>query len=128
MVKVANGSSVPCSQQLLNGKWSCAGHEFVSNFRVFPLGSYHGILGLDWLAAHSPMQIDWAAHWLSFQHSRQQITLLGQDAIPQVYALVQMSALLETEDMAASDDARPKAVTNEENLKYPQETFPLFPT
>lgn len=58
MVKVANGTLVPCNQQLLDGRWSCAEHEFVSSFRVFPLGSYDGTLGLDWLAAHSPMQVD----------------------------------------------------------------------
>ena len=58
MVKVANGDLVSCNQQLLNGSWCCDGHEFVSNFKIFPLGTYDGILGSDWLAAHSPMQID----------------------------------------------------------------------
>lgn len=66
MVKVANGGLVPCTQQLLSGSWSTDGHTFLSDFKIFPLGSYNGILGLDWLAAHIPMQVDWAKHWLSF--------------------------------------------------------------
>ena len=38
MVKVANGTLVPCNQQLQKGQWFCAGHEFVNDFKVFPLG------------------------------------------------------------------------------------------
>ena len=97
MVKVANGSLVPCGQQLQKGHWTSNGHEFVNDFRVFPLGSYDGILGLDWLASHSPMQVDWAAHWLSLQVQDTLVTLLGQDAVPQMFALVEVSALLATE-------------------------------
>lgn len=103
MVKVANGSVVPCNQQLLKGLWSCAGHEFTSTFKVFPLGSYDGILGLDWLAAHSPMQVDWAAHWISFHLEDKLITLLGQDAAPQMFALVELSSLLVTETPSLTD-------------------------
>lgn len=58
MVKVANGQVIACDKQLCDGHWSCDGHEFTTTFRVLPLGSYDGILGLDWLASHSPMQID----------------------------------------------------------------------
>lgn len=82
MVKVADGNFVLCTQQLLSGHWSCAEHDFVSSFRVFPLGSYDGILGFDWLVAHSPMQVDWADHRISFQLDGTLVTLLGQDAAP----------------------------------------------
>ena len=64
---------------------------------MFPLGSYDGILGLDWLASHSPMQVDWAAHWLSLQVQDTLVTLLGQDATPQMMALLELSAMLNTE-------------------------------
>ena len=78
MVKVANGNLVPCSQQLLSGSWSTDGHKFTSDFKIFPLGSYNGILGLDWLATHSPMQVDWAEHWLSFDLNGITVTLLAR--------------------------------------------------
>ena len=84
-------------------QWYCAGHEFVSDFKVFPLGSYDGILGLDWLASHSPMQVDWDEHWLSFQLQGELVTLLGQDAAPRVFALVELSALLIGTDTASSE-------------------------
>ncbi|XP_073360723.1 uncharacterized protein [Aegilops tauschii subsp. strangulata] len=103
MVKVANGRVVPCNKQLLKGLWSFAGHEFTSTFKVFPLGSYDGILGLDWLAAHSPMQVDWAAHWQSFHLEDKMITLLGQDAAPQMFAMVELSALLATKNPSLTD-------------------------
>lgn len=50
---------------------------FNTNLRVLPLSSYDGILGLDWLAMHSPMQIDWVQKWMSFTHQGQVITLQG---------------------------------------------------
>lgn len=58
LVKIANGDTVPCNSQLLNCVGSCSGHKFVSNFKIFPLGSYDGIIGLDWLSSHSPMLVD----------------------------------------------------------------------
>jgi len=68
MVKIANGDTVPCNKQIIDCCWSCAGHKFMNSFKVFPLGNYDGILGLDWLASHSPMLVDWRNHWLSFAY------------------------------------------------------------
>ena len=52
------------------------------------MGSYDGILGIDWLAAHSPMQVDWAAHLLSFELDNTTVTLLGEDVVPPLCALL----------------------------------------
>lgn len=103
MVRVANGKLVPCCSQLKEGQWSCGGHSFTSHFRIFPLGTYDGILGIDWLAAHSPMQVDWAEHWLSFQQEKNLVTLLGADASPQLCAVMELSALLVTEETVLSE-------------------------
>lgn len=94
MVRVANGSLIPCTQQLQDGHWFCDTYEFVNTFKVFPLGSYEGILGLDWLAAHSPMQVDWSEHWLSFELNGAPVTLLGQDAAPQICSLIEVSYMM----------------------------------
>lgn len=80
LVKIANGDKIPCSQQLLDVVWSSAGHQFVSTFKIFPLGSYDGIVGIDWLSKHSPMLVDWEHHWLSFEHLGKEVTLLGTAA------------------------------------------------
>lgn len=98
LVKVANGDTVPCDKQLLNCNWSCAGHKFMHSFKVFPLGSYDGILGFDWLSSHSPMLIDWRNHWMSFTYQGSEITLLGIAAVTPVIAVLEVCALLTTEN------------------------------
>lgn len=35
------------------------------------------ILGLDWLEAHSPMEIDWSQKWIQFQHEGASAYLIG---------------------------------------------------
>lgn len=59
-VQVAGGTVINCQHQLSHCLWTSNGHQFFSDFRLLLLGTYDGILGLDWLAAHSPMQMDWA--------------------------------------------------------------------
>ena len=103
MVKVANGNLVPCNQQLQPGAWSADGHKFTSDFKKFPLGSYNGILGLVWLATHSPMQVDWTEHWLSFERNGTHITLLGEDATPSFLAMIELSSLLLSKNTAQVD-------------------------
>jgi hypothetical protein len=36
--------------------------------KVLPLFSYDMILGLDWLEAHSPMEIHWAQKWIQLHY------------------------------------------------------------
>ena len=61
------------------------------------------ILGLDWLEAHSPMEVHWGQKWIHLQHQGQSIHLAG--ILPEllVGALLQLcSAKIQqqTEDMA----------------------------
>lgn len=97
-VRIANGDTVNCSNQIVGCIWGCSGHNFSSDFKFFPLGSYDGIIGLDWLFAHSPMLVDWENHWFSFQHQDTIVTLLGAAAIVPELALVELSSLLTTTD------------------------------
>lgn len=95
-VKIANGDTVDCHSKLENCTWSCSGHKFSSDFRLFPLGSYDGIVGLDWLSNHSPMTIDWEYHWLSFVHEGKDVTLLGTAAMLPEITIVELCSLLST--------------------------------
>lgn len=73
-----------CAQGIEACDWSRDGHQFQSQFKFLSLGTYDGILGLDWLAQHSPMNVDWDAQWMSFQHQGLTITL--QSHVPDQYA------------------------------------------
>ena len=99
LVKIAKGDMVPCASQLLDGVWSCAGHKFLTSFKFFPLGSYDGIVGMDWLSAHSPMWVDWDHHWLSFVHNGSEITLLGTTALLPEITMIEVCSLLTTPDL-----------------------------
>lgn len=76
-VTVAGGSTIQCQQQIKNFVWQCNGAKFISDFKLLPLQTYDGILGLDSLAQHSPMYVDWVEKWLSFNKEGQTVTLHG---------------------------------------------------
>lgn len=63
-VRVANGAVISCTQQIPDCVWWSAGYKFQNHFKILPLGNYDGILGLDWLSSHSPMQVDWLQKWI----------------------------------------------------------------
>ena len=77
-VQVADGSSVPCSQEIPTAVWSVQGYEFHSNLKVLPLSSYDMILGMDWLEAFSPMKVHWSQKWISISYGPIQVLLQGQ--------------------------------------------------
>lgn len=52
-MKVADGALMQCDKGVLECPWFCDGHKFQSNFKFLALGTYDGILGLDWLAMQS---------------------------------------------------------------------------
>jgi hypothetical protein len=53
-VKVADGSSVPYSDEIPLAVWPVQGFTFHSNLKLLPLGGFDLILGMDWLEAFSP--------------------------------------------------------------------------
>lgn len=62
LVKIANGDTIACDIKVCDCTWSCSRRKFISDFRYFPLGSYDGIVGFDWLASHNPMLVDRYCH------------------------------------------------------------------
>jgi len=59
-VQVANGQVITCSSHIPDASWSIQGYQFSLDLKVLPLSSYDMILGLDWLEAHSSMEVHWA--------------------------------------------------------------------
>ena len=51
------------------------GGYFQKNLKVLPLDCYDAIIGMDWLQAHSPMQVDWIRKWMIIPAGKQQYKL-----------------------------------------------------
>lgn len=76
-VKIADGGTMKCTQQILGCRWWTQGHYFKSDFKLLNLGSYDAILGMDWLEQFSPMQVDWVNKWLEVVIDGQPVRLYG---------------------------------------------------
>jgi predicted aspartyl protease len=76
-VKVANGSILTCLTSVPRCEWMTQGWVFYTDLKVLNLGSYDMILGMDWLMAHSPMQVDWVNKLLTVSWRKESITLQG---------------------------------------------------
>ena len=82
-VMVVDGSQLLCSNQFQNLVWTVQSHDFVSQAKVLPLSSYELIVGMDWLASYSPMNIDWQHKWLLITQGQHQCFLQGSlSALP----------------------------------------------
>lgn len=70
-----------CSdQEVSDCQWRSHGVEFHTTFKVLPLGCYDAILGIDWLATHSPMQVHWLEKTMSFECQGKRVHLQGAQA------------------------------------------------
>ena len=76
-VRVANGQQLTCTEVVPQLKWHTHGHEFCTDMRVLDLGVYDAVLGVDWLACHSPMQCDWGLKTMRFTKHGNTILLAG---------------------------------------------------
>jgi len=66
---------------------------------VLPLGTFDVVIGMDWLAAYSPMQIHWQEKWMAIPYHGQLIVLQGlPTSFPQ-------HLLLHIDSVAAVDQA-----------------------
>jgi hypothetical protein len=76
-VQIANGQVLSCTPHIPAANWVIQGCQFTSDLKVLPLSFYDMILGLDWLEAHSPMEIHWAQKWIQFNHQGTSVQLVG---------------------------------------------------
>lgn len=76
-VRVADGGILLCTHRLENCTWLIQGKQFKTSFNILPLKCYDAILGMQWLEQHSPMEVEWAHKWLSFNHQGKKIKIQG---------------------------------------------------
>jgi hypothetical protein len=93
LVQVANGGRIRCSQQLLNVDWSVQQCDFLTDFRILDLSSYDMIVGMDWLAMHSPMRIHWLQNWMVISYHNSSALLHGLSAVLLPGSVVEVTAV-----------------------------------
>ncbi|KAK1679066.1 hypothetical protein QYE76_039914 [Lolium multiflorum] len=89
-VKVAGGGILHSTFQIVQLGWSAAGAQFQDDFKLLDLGSYDGIVGLDWLAKYSPMVTHWEQGWIAIPHSGRLVVLQGEDQDAWVDAMLEL--------------------------------------
>ena len=67
-ILVTGGTQLTTLAVLLQVPWSVGDCSFQSDFRVLPLGSFDVVIGMDWLATYSPMQIHWQEKWMAIPY------------------------------------------------------------
>lgn len=68
-VKLADGAIVACTKEIPAVEYQVQGHNFQSPLKLFPLGAYDVILGMDWLESRGVMIVDWGQKHMQFHHS-----------------------------------------------------------
>jgi hypothetical protein len=67
------------------------------------LGSYDGIIGLDWLAKFRPMTTNWAQGWISFDRDDQVVVLYDESQRCCTHVVVELHLVQEGEKPTDSD-------------------------
>ena len=73
------------------------------------MSSYELIVGMDWLASYSPMNIDWQHKWLLITQGQHQCFLQGSLSALPLGSVVQVSAVC-SDDLVAGQGAVPPEV------------------
>jgi hypothetical protein len=75
-----------------------------SDFWTLPLANYDVVIGMDWLEAHSPVQVDWRNKWLAVPYDGQIRVLQGiAPSLPQQMLLhIEVLPLLDSNDSTPS--------------------------
>ncbi|XP_071680355.1 uncharacterized protein [Lolium perenne] len=76
-VKVADGGTLRCDLEIPECKWQSQGTEFWTTLRLFPLGCYDIILGMDWLQSLGDMNVNWHKKQLFFHYQDRPVFLQG---------------------------------------------------
>lgn len=98
-VKVAGGGLLQCTHYVPDCKWLYNNSEFCTSFKILPLKSYDGIVGMDWLSHHSPQIVDWNQKWLAFQHKGSWICLQGHVSTKFACIVVELQLVVDTSQL-----------------------------
>ena len=105
---VADGSQLLCCSHIEWLSWSVQQCEFVSATKILPLTSYELIVGMDWLASCSPMQVDWHHKWLLIPYGQGHSFLQGELMILPAGSVIQVTALLSDDTVAHQEPVPPE--------------------
>jgi hypothetical protein len=94
---VAGGAVFQCTHHFPLLTWTADGASFQDNFKVLELGSYDGIIGLDWLSKYSPMVTHWEQGWIAIQHEGRQVVLQGDSVAYWTHALIELNMVSEAD-------------------------------
>uniref|UniRef100_A0ACD5U163 Uncharacterized protein n=1 Tax=Avena sativa TaxID=4498 RepID=A0ACD5U163_AVESA len=76
-VKVVDGGVLRCDLEVPDCAWQAQGVDFSTTLRLFPLGCYEIILGMDWLESIGSMKVHWGRKQLAFEHHGHAVQLQG---------------------------------------------------
>ena len=107
-VTVADGSQLTCCSQIDQLFWSVQSCNFVSAAKVLPLKSYELIVGMDWLASRSPMQVDWNSKWMIIPYDQGHSLLQGELMSLPVGSVIQVTTMLSNTTVASLEPVPPK--------------------
>nr|XP_027118736.1 uncharacterized protein LOC113735978 [Coffea arabica] len=81
VVNVANGEKVNSKGLDKPLQWEMQGHQFQHAFNTLRLGGCDMILGVDWLAKHSPIEFNFRKLSMKIHQGRQEVVLQGEGDI-----------------------------------------------
>jgi len=84
-VQIAGGGMLLSKGLVRAVPWIVDGCLFSSDFRILPLANIDVVIGMDWLEAFSPMQVDWKHKWLAVPYEGLVRVLQGHDPVAPQY-------------------------------------------
>jgi len=107
-VTVADGSQLMCAKHIEQLQWSVQQCQFTSPAKILPLSSYELIVGMDWLASRSPMQVDWQHKWLLIPYEQTHQLLQGELTTLPPGSVIHISVGLSDDVVACQDPVPPE--------------------
>ncbi|KAJ3708704.1 hypothetical protein LUZ61_012409 [Rhynchospora tenuis] len=83
-VRIANGTEMATSTKCNDLPFSLQNQELTGTMRLLNIQGYDIILGMDWLAQHGPMTIDWQLGQLQLFKSGQKLVFQVQNELSEV--------------------------------------------
>ncbi|WVZ96943.1 hypothetical protein U9M48_042522 [Paspalum notatum var. saurae] len=92
-VQVADGGRLPCGTHIKQAHWQLDECNFFTDMKILDLSYYDLIVGMDWLEAHSPMEVHWLQKWMIIPY--QNASVLLQGLVPELPAgsVVEVAAI-----------------------------------
>ena len=107
-VTVADRSQVTCCSQIAQFSWSIQQYDFVSAAKILHLPSYELIVGMDWLASSSPMQVDWHNKWMLIPYGQGHRFLQGELMSLPAGSVIQVTTILSDDAVARQEPVPPE--------------------